>query len=92
MIDMDMIERADEIRRAFQKEVYDLCEKNISPTEVTTSYMVAGILMKSDIEIYVSTLDEEAVMKVLEAVRDTVHLVAERMQREFSEVTYHRGY
>ena len=37
MIDMDMIERADEIMRTFQKEVYNLCEKNISPTEVTTS-------------------------------------------------------
>ena len=89
MIDMDMIERADEIMRAFQKEVYDLCEKNISPTEVTTSYMVAGILMKTAIELYVSTLEEESVMKVLDAVRDTVPLVAEKMQREFDEVTYH---
>ena len=89
MIDMDMIERADEIMRTFQKEVYNLCEKNISPTEVTTSYMVAGILMKTAIEIYVSTLEEESVMKVLDAVRDTVPLVAEKMQRELGEVTYH---
>tara|TARA_A100000164_G_scaffold302501_1_gene277936 strand:+ start:198 stop:467 length:270 start_codon:yes stop_codon:yes gene_type:complete len=89
MIDMDMIERADEIMRAFQKEVYNLCEKNISPTEITTSYMVAGILMKTAIEIYVSTMDEEAVMKVLDAVRDTVPLVAEKMQRELDGVTYH---
>ena len=89
MIDMDLIERADEIMRTFQKEVYNLCEKNISPTEVTTSYMVAGILMKTAIEIYVSTLEEESVMKVLDAVRDTVPLVAEKLQREFSEVTYH---
>ena len=89
MIDMDMIERADEIMRAFQKEVYNLCEKNISPTEITTSYMVAGILMKTAIEIYVSTMDEEAVMKGLAAVRDTVPLVAEKMQREIDGVTYH---
>tara|TARA_R100000234_G_scaffold102777_1_gene72100 strand:+ start:1582 stop:1851 length:270 start_codon:yes stop_codon:yes gene_type:complete len=89
MIDMDMIERADEIMRTFQKEVYNLCEKNISPTEVTTSYMVAGILMKTAIEIYVSTLDEEAVMKVVDAIKDTVPLVAEKMQRELGEVTYH---
>ena len=27
MIDMDMIEKADEIMRAFQKEVYELCER-----------------------------------------------------------------
>ena len=78
MIDMDMIEKADEIMRAFQKEVYELCEKNISPTEVTTSYMVAGILMKTAIEIYVSTLEEESVMKVLDAVRDTVPLSQRR--------------
>ena len=89
MIDMDMIERADEIMRTFQKEVYNLCEKNISPTEVTTSYMGAGILMKTAIEIYVSTMDENAVMKVLDAVRDTVPLVAEKMQREIDGVTYH---
>ena len=89
MIDMDMIERADEIMRTFQKEVYNLCEKNISPTEVTTSYMVAGILMKTAIEIYVSTLDEEAVMKVVDAIKYTVPLVAEKMQRELGEVTYH---
>ena len=89
MIDMDMIERADEIMRAFQKEVYNLCEKNISPTEVTTSYMVAGILMKTAIEIYVSTMDENAVMKVVDAIKDTVPLVAEKMQRELGEVTYH---
>jgi ribosomal protein S7 len=75
--------------RTFQKEVYNLCEKNISPTEVTTSYMVAGILMKTAIEIYVSTLDEEAVMKVVDAIKDTVPLVAEKMQRELGEVTYH---
>ena len=89
MIDMDMIKKADEIMRAFQKEVYELCEKNISPTEVTTSYMVAGILMKTAIEIYVSTLDEEAGMKVVDAIKDTVPLVAEKMQRELGEVTYH---
>ena len=89
MIDMDMIERADEIMRTFQKEVYNLCEKNISPTEVTTSYMVAGILMKTAIEIYVSTLDENAVMKGVDAIKDTVPLVAEKMQRELGEVTYH---
>ena len=89
MIDMDMIERADEIMRAFQKEVYNLCEKNISPTEITTSYMVAGILMKTAIEIYVSTMDENAVMKVVDAIKDTVPLVAEKMQRELGEVTYH---
>tara|TARA_Y100000817_G_scaffold309019_1_gene297550 strand:- start:1679 stop:1948 length:270 start_codon:yes stop_codon:yes gene_type:complete len=89
MIDMDMIERADEIMRTFQKEVYNLCEKNISPTEVTTSYMVAGILMKTAIEIYVSTMDENAVMKVVDAIKDTVPLVAEKMQRELGEVTYH---
>ena len=51
--------------------------------------MVAGILMKTAIEIYVSTMDEEAVMKVLDAVRDTVPLVAEKMQRELDGVTYH---
>ena len=89
MIDMDMIERADEIMRTFQKEVYNLCEKNISPTEVTTSYMVAGILMKTAIEIYVSTMDENAVMKVVDAIKDTVPLVAEKMQLELGEVTYH---
>ena len=89
MIDMDMIERADEIMRTFQKEVYNLCEKNISPTEVTTSYMVAGILMKTAIEIYVSTLEVESVMKVVDAIKDTVPLVAEKMQRELGEVTYH---
>ena len=89
MIDMDMIEMADEIMRTFQKEVNNLCEKNISPTEVTTSYMVAGILMKTAIEIYVSTMDENAVMKVVDAIKDTVPLVAEKMQRELGEVTYH---
>ena len=89
MIDMDMIERADEIMRTFQKEVYNLCEKNISPTEVTTSYMVAGILMKTAIEIYVSTMDENAVMKVVDARKETGALVAEKMQREIDGVTYH---
>ena len=89
MVDMDMIEKADEIMRAFQKEVYTICEKNISPTEVTTSYMVAGILMKTAVEIYVSTLDENAVMKVVDAIKDTVPLVAEKMQRELGKVTYH---
>jgi len=37
----------------------------------------------------VSTLEEESVMKVLDAVRDTVPLVAEKMQREIDGVTYH---
>ena len=89
MIDMDTIEEAEEIIREFQRQLYNLCEENISPTEVTTSYMVAGVLMKTAIEIYSSTLDEDAVMKVVDAVKDTVPLVVEKMKNELDGVTYH---
>ena len=45
--------------------------------------------MKTAIEIYTSTLDEEDVVKVVEAIKDTIPLVAEKMKNELSEVTYH---
>lgn len=89
MIDMDTIEEAEEIIREFQRQLYNLCEENISPTEVTTSYMVAGVMMKTAIEIYISTLNEEDVVKVVDAIKDTIPLVAEKMKNELSEVTYH---
>ncbi len=89
MIDEDVIEQAEEIMRLFQAEVYALCEKNISPTEVTTTYMVAGILMKTAIELYSSTLDEDAVLSVLDAVKETVPTISESLKKEISEVTYH---
>ena len=89
MIDMDTIEEAEEIIREFQRQLYNLCEENISPTEVQTSFMVAGVMMKTAIEIYTSTLDEEDVVKVVDAIKDTIPLVAEKMKNELSEVTYH---
>jgi len=89
MIDEDILEQADEIMRIFQAEVYALCERNISPTEVTTSYMVAGILMKSAIEIYASTMDEQAVLGVLDAVRESIPSISEQLKKSISEVTYH---
>ena len=89
MIDEDILEQADEMIRLFQAELYKLCEKNISPTEVTTTYMVAGILMKTAIELYASTLDEDAVLSVLDAVKETVPSISESLKKEIAGVTYH---
>lgn len=89
MIDEDVIEQAEEIMRLFQAEVYALCEKNISPTEVTTTYMVAGILMKTAIELYSSTMDEDDVLKMLDTVKETVPTISESLKKEISGVTYH---
>jgi len=89
MIDEDVLEKADEMIRLFQAELYKLCEKNISPTEVATTYMVAGVLMKTAIELYSPTMDEASILGVLDAVKDTVPAITESVQKEISSVTYH---
>ena len=89
MIDEDILEKADEMIRLFQAELYKLCEKNISPTEVTTTYMVAGVMMKTAIELYSSTMDDDSILGVLDAIKDTVPTISESVKKEISGVTYH---
>ena len=83
------IERADEIMKKFQTDLYNVCQAHISPTEVTTSYMVAGIMMKTAIQIYASTMDEKSIIGLMEEIKNTVPSLVDDIHREFSDVTVH---
>ena len=45
--------------------------------------------MKTAIELYASTLDEDAVLSVLDAVKETVQSISESLKKEIEGVTYH---
>ena len=45
--------------------------------------------MKTAIELYASTLDEDAVLSVLDAVKETVPSISESLKKEIAGVTYH---
>ena len=51
--------------------------------------MVAGVMMKTAIELYSSTMDNDSILGVLDAIKDTVPTISESVQKELSSVTYH---
>ncbi len=86
---MSDIEKADQIMKAFQSKLYKFCEQHISPTEVNTSYMVAGVMMKTAIEIYAASMDQESILTVLDEVKGTAPSIIDRLHREIDDVTVH---
>ena len=86
---MSDIEKADKIMKEFQTKLYKFCEEHISPTEVNTSYMVAGIMMKTAIEIYAASMSEETILTVLDEVKTTAPSIIGRLHREIDDVTVH---
>lgn len=84
-----MTEKTDEIMRDFQQEIYKACEKRVSPTEINTTYMCAGILMKIAIEMYTIGMKDDAIVSLLEVVGESVPDIRKKIEGQLSEVTLH---
>lgn len=75
--------------REFAQEIYKACEKRVSPTEINTAYMCAGVLMKIAIEMYTVGMKNEDIVSLLEVVGESVPDIRKRMEGEISGVTLH---
>ena len=77
------------IMHEFAQEIYSACEKRVSPTEINTTYMCAGILMKIAIEMYTIGMKDDAIVSLLEVVGESVPDIRKKVEGELSEVTLH---
>ena len=83
------MERTAEMKQGFAQEIYKACEKRISPTEINTTYMCAGMLMKIAIEMYTVGMKDEAIVSLLEVIGESVPNIRKRVEGAMSEITFH---
>ena len=83
------IERTKEMMQEFAQEIYTACEKRISPTEINTTYMCAGMLMKIAIEMYTVGMKDDAIVSLLEVIGESIPDIRKRVEGAISEVTVH---
>ena len=83
------IEQTEEMMREFAQEIYKACEKRVSPTEINTTYMCAGILMKIAIEMYTVGMKDEAIISLLGVIGESIPDIRQRIEGAMKEVTVH---
>jgi transketolase len=73
----------------FQNEIYALAEKHVKGDEPETLFIASGIMMKTALEMYVSVLEEDEVLRVLQLAAQSVSPLKKRMHDFFSQITLH---